>query len=642
MIKRIHLLLFTALAVRTFCGPGSAAAAQPWALILIPQSGQDSVEPPWLALLAKHPSLRLTVAVSPGEMRDLSPFREDILRRRDEGRLELALRLTGDPPLPLIDNLELAKLFMSEKVPLPQRPMAWHEDVVNQIDRSRLDYRDFTGAPPQGFVPGGGSMSAPVADVLKSQGFLWTVAGFPAGEWPEGSALAAEGRERGELWVFGSHPAANLLYETTRDPCCSSAGSIAAGMRKTLDKLAKPAVVVFDEPNAMPSLEGFIDSLFAGEAGPMVLVSELARDRDADRDSADLQIWPYSWPWLRGRGNPAGPGLTAWIGDPEKNAAWELLAQTRESISQYKDSGSADIEKLDRALAEFYLAQSGSLFEWLGADEDPAKGDSLPSRLRPEKEMLFKASLENVYRHMGRPIPKFLEGGREVRPRQGFPEAAAPAEGGGNAPAKTVREDGANAIVWTEPDLPSAEAEPSGAEGWPAVKSFSVEAAGGAEEDPSVRFSFTFERSLPPGAALDLYIDINHRAGAGATALLPGRGATVGSRDGWELVLVSRKRETGRWESALHRAGSGAPAFRASFQEQESADGPVCRVSIPKRLLGRNPTQWGYLVCVMRSDEGPMMDFMSAAKHKSNLLALLSQRDATQRISLPMMRQEVH
>ena len=58
--------------------------------------------------------------------------------------------------------------------------------------------------------------------------------------------------------------------------------------------------------------------------------------------------------------------FAVWIGNPEKNRAWNLLTRARKRLARAQISGEADEAVLQRALTQIYRAESSDWLWWLG------------------------------------------------------------------------------------------------------------------------------------------------------------------------------------------------------------------------------------------------------------------------------------
>ena len=172
----------------------------------------------------------------------------------------------------------------------------------------------------------------------------------------------------------------------------------------------------------------------------------------------------------------------------------------------------------------------------------------------------------------------------------------------------------------------------------PALKKFSVSVSSSSERD-WVYFTVLFQGSVSPATVTDLYIDINHRPGAGTAALIAGRNATVEDSDAWELLLISRWVPARGWTASLYRSPAMAPVIYSTAIQYKTQSRPgtaTFQIRVPKNLLGENPAHWGFLLCTAGWN-GPVTDFLSSTMDKERLLEEIKNGGA---VRLPMIRDE--
>lgn len=633
--------------------PVSALAADNkvlWSLVILPQSGSASS---WVHWASTASPLHLTVALSPRELRKVPLTRESLRSLKNLGHLEIAGRLNDDPPLPLIDDLELALNYLPAGQPLFGLKMSYKEDLSAQIAQARSDYKNLLGEDLKGFVPGNGSLSLAVADALKGQNFIWALGAFPESEWKRGSILTASSSQEKTFWVYGAHALSEALhdarwYRGAPKKSAAETRQIVESMMAEVVNASRDGIipiVVFDEKRSAVPLDAFLAECAAAAKVPgaprMILGSDAGYVADARSQSNTLQIWPYSWSWITGIGDPQGPGLAAWVGDPAKNSAWKWLAEAREKIELYKNSGAADLKKLERALNEIYSAESGDYFEWFGNLEDePSQVRNALRAKQREKELYFKATLLNVYRHLNLTAPEAFRTGTKIAeallPQGATAQAELPIIEPEEKPFPTAVQMtlAAGGAAWT----------PSASDG--VLKKFAFKPGSRLPEE-TVDFHFTIQDA--PGlesAVVDLYIDINRREAAGKTALLQGRNASVSSLNAWEYVLTCQRSAASKaWECELYRSNSSRPIFKAAARANNGKSKLVSwDVSVPKNLLGKEPLRWGYLSCIIEKEGRPIMDFLSPVRHRQKILAelgsLSENAQAPSAVVLPLLRAE--
>jgi len=98
---------------------------------------------------------------------------------------------------------------------------------------------------------------------------------------------------------------------------------------------------------------------------------------------------------------------------------------------------------------------------------------------------------------------------------------------------------------------------------------------------------------------LDIYIDTDHKPGSGATQLLPGRNAQITPEDAWEYCIWVEG-----WQQEIHAVSpDGLPNRLGEVKTQIVPQEHTITVTVPKKIIGDQPQDWGYLV-VLTSQEG--------------------------------------
>ena len=290
----------------------------------------------------RNPDLKLTIGLSP---ETLSPEGEKSLSLLiNTKRLEVALRLTGDPILPLIAN--------HPDAPRPQ-------DVLNRIAFGREQYRLAYGASPKGFVPGVGAIDPQFFKFFKSMGLSWVA----TGEYT-GSALA---------WTAS----AGIAFVPLR-----------AMTAQGLEESGPGAYVVDESDGLMPEGSLFkLLPLLAAQKSPSQAwstLSQAVQERDKSLgDAASVKEWPT---WSK--------GYEIWSSSSSQQA-WKIYGETALALERYKNSGTAAVSLLDKATDELYAAQSNRYYRMAGSLESLT-----------DKE--FRKHLMAVYRKINQTPPEIL------------------------------------------------------------------------------------------------------------------------------------------------------------------------------------------------------------------------------------------
>ncbi|MDD5658205.1 MAG: hypothetical protein PHF00_13220, partial [Elusimicrobia bacterium] len=324
--------------------PACARAGAPRAALLAVPA-EDFTQ--WQALagmLAGNADLRLTLAVTPDM---LSPQAVEALKPL-AGRLELAMRLPGDPILPAAHRD-------------PDAPRA--EDTQERLALCAQRFRELLGAEPAGFVPGGGAVLADMAPAFQSAGAAWVAAG------------AAGGASYGPASGSPAYVDFAALRAAARAPAAADLEAAAGA--------ADPAWIVLDEASGL-----------APPGSLLPLLEELSRGRTARR-------WQTVGETLEAGRVPAAPAdrpgwaAGSWSGLPAQDAAWKAYGRAADTLNRYQNSGSADLKTLETATNALYAAQASRFYLALGREGSEAA--AADKRLRQ--------ALMAVYRKLKQPVP---------------------------------------------------------------------------------------------------------------------------------------------------------------------------------------------------------------------------------------------
>ncbi|HUX08457.1 MAG TPA: glycoside hydrolase family 57 protein [Acidobacteriota bacterium] len=335
----------------------------------------------------------------------LEPYK----RLRDSGAGEVTTSPYFHPILPLLCDLESAR----EAVPglqLPETSFRRPDDAARQIKEGIRSYIQLFGEPPQGIWPSEGSVSMQACELIAAAGLRW------AGS--DRTVLANSlGREPGEL-----HP--RELY--TPHVLTTPAGELALFFRDT--ELSDLPAFVYQSWPAEKAVDDFLKRLKAvaesGEEGRVPVVSVILDGENAWAAYPDngrqffeelfSRLQATEWletitpsealerediekrrldrvtagSWIYGT-------LTTWIGHPEKNRGWEVLAPARDKLDE-----TAAGNDLELAWREMLVAEGSDWFWWYGDDHSTA--------FAAEFDVLFREHVSNVYRDLDIEPPNYL------------------------------------------------------------------------------------------------------------------------------------------------------------------------------------------------------------------------------------------
>ncbi|MBI5240284.1 MAG: hypothetical protein HY926_07405 [Elusimicrobia bacterium] len=508
----------------------------------------------WKALadaVNSTPELKLTLALTPDMVTEA--VRDSLSMPLRTGRLELAMRIPGDPILPLV-----AAGPSSGGLP----------DILASIALAREKFRSVLSTAPAGFVPGGGSSVAALPSALPALGISWVAVGKgpPSLEGgraplPEGAVGQGPRSLAGGPWL----PFTPLRCEG-RPPTWQE---FEAAAKPDPSLPAGPASIVLDEASGL-----------VPRGSLTALVKVLA-----DRSSV--------WTWqtaseYQASALPAASGPGDWpgwapaaLGDPAVQSAGKAYGEAAGTLRRYQNSGLADLKALEHAAEALAAAQAGRYYRALSG---AAAGDAEAARQE------LRRHLREVYRRL-----------KQTVPASSTAEVSAPDE----VPTGVQAEQGPGWLVLRNPAGSVSRGPDKGApaEPWRLLDlRLDWDAA-------SVGFSFRMAAldvssatpSAPAGRlVLDAYVDINGVPGAGSPRLLEGRGAFAANRDSWEYAL-----SLGPSGGVLLRAmPDSGPAVLARVPVRVDESHRVIRAEVPRSLLRGNPLRWGYIAAAFAARQG--------------------------------------
>jgi alpha-amylase/alpha-mannosidase (GH57 family) len=327
------------------------------------------------------------------------------------GGIELSATPFYHPILPLLCDTNVGA-ESSPGLPLPTRRFRHPDDASLQIQRALDSHQTLFGVRPKGLWPSEGSVSEEALKLACRQGIEWmaTDEGVLGRSLDynfaryNGDHLTAEGAER--LYniyryekdetrmhlLFRDHRLSDLIgFVYSGMPAQDAANHLIRNIKDSaqplLDK-GKNAVVsiILDGENAWEYypqsgrefLRRFYDALQRDEQiEPVTISAAIARHAEADFGELNRLV-PGSW---------IDANFNVWIGAPEDNHAWDLLAEARD----YYDRHANRVSEAQRQIAwEELLIAEGSDWNWWYGPEHHSANDR-------DFDELYRKHLSNVY-----------------------------------------------------------------------------------------------------------------------------------------------------------------------------------------------------------------------------------------------------
>lgn len=322
---------------------------------------------------------------------------------QDRGQVEVSTSPYAHPILPLLADSSVAQ-EATPGLPLPRMRYAYPEDVTTHLRRARETYARHFGGAPSGLWPSEGAVSAAILPAVAAHGFQWLASDEAilwkslGGSRPKSALyqphrIEVEGRTLALL--FRDRELSDAIgFSYAGQPAAQAVADFLQRLHRIRRQTHDPAALVtiaLDGENAWEHYpndgEEFLSRLYEAlsreDSLRCVTVSEYLAAHPPQVSLGRLA--PGSW--IRG-------DFTTWIGDDEKNQAWELLAQARSMVAQVPTHPP---HRVAEALTHLLIAEGSDWFWWYGPEHTSAHDE--------EFDRLFRQHLAQVYRALDRPVP---------------------------------------------------------------------------------------------------------------------------------------------------------------------------------------------------------------------------------------------
>jgi alpha-amylase/alpha-mannosidase (GH57 family) len=362
----------------------------------------------WMGETVRRSDKRIAVLTEQGrdytaqQRRELLTLIADLLRSvvprfralSERGQCELSMTPYGHPLMPLLIDLSSAREAMPG-VQLPKHPRypggseraAWH--VQHGIEVFTAAF----GTTPSGCWPSEGAISTSTLELLDRSGFKWIAssAGVLRSGIPNASAYEAYALPGSRMRCYfrddGLSDRIGFTYATWHgdDAARNLVGELAQLAANVSGKPGQAVLIALDGENAWEHYP------FNGYYFLRALYSELATHPQLElttlSDCVARGIEPQPLKKVVA-GSWVHATLATWIGDSDKNAAWDLLCEAKEAFERVAPSlGDGARAAAERQLA---LCESSDWFWWFG--------DYNPPQAVSQFDQLYRRQLVVLYR----------------------------------------------------------------------------------------------------------------------------------------------------------------------------------------------------------------------------------------------------
>jgi alpha-amylase/alpha-mannosidase (GH57 family) len=349
-------------------------------------------------------------------------------RLSESGRVELSVTPYGHPIVPLLLD------FHSAREAVPGMALPHHAAYPGGAERAQWHVREglrvFTnafGKTPVGCWPSEGAISRDALALLEGAGFKWVASSANV----LGASLRVAGvADNDELRAYNrpySLPGSQLRcffrddtlsdrigfnYSTWHgdDAAHNFAQELAQVARNYNGAQGHAVLIALDGENAWEyyPFNGyyFLRALYSVLAEhPLIELTTLSDVVARGLEPVPLQK-VVAGSWVHGT-------LATWMGDPAKNAAWDLLCDAKQVFDRVMREGSMDKARRFEIERQLALCESSDWFWWFG-DYNPAEAVS-------QFDRLYRRQLVNLYRLLGEPVPAHLD--QPISVGRGSPES---------------------------------------------------------------------------------------------------------------------------------------------------------------------------------------------------------------------------
>jgi alpha-amylase/alpha-mannosidase (GH57 family) len=339
-------------------------------------------------------------------------------RLAEQGRVELSVTPYAHPILPLLLDLDSAREAMPDielpelaEYPGGEARARWH------VREGLAAFERHFGFRPRGCWPSEGALSEDTLRILNEEGFLWTASGQAVLHNSLSAALRDEEEplERGWLYrgyrvnegrtlcFFRDDGLSDLIGFTYADWHADDAVANLVEHLEAIDESTQGLTdrvvsIIMDGENAWEYFPHngsfFLSELYRRLAQHnrlhLTTYAELLAQRTQPPPELDRLV---TGSWVYG-------SLSTWIGDPDKNRAWDMLGEAKAVYDRVLAERRLSDERRRAAEMQLATCEGSDWFWWFG--------DYNPGETVSDFERLFRHQLTHLYRLLGETPPKYL------------------------------------------------------------------------------------------------------------------------------------------------------------------------------------------------------------------------------------------
>jgi alpha-amylase/alpha-mannosidase (GH57 family) len=344
----------------------------------------------------------------------------------DSGQIELSTTPYYHPILPLLLDFKSALDAMPD-APLPENAQyaGGQLRAVTHVESAKAFHAAHFGAVPRGMWPAEGGVSYAALSLMAEHGVEWTATG---------QGVLANSLKKSDLAIADKQDYLYQPYRVTNgkhdilcffrdDELSDKIGFEYAKMNaadavndfiKSLEHIqqannqekSKVVSVILDGENAWEyyPYNGyyFLSELYTALSNHPDITMTTFSDMVDLYQSAEYQDQAFTAPVLPqvAAGSWVYGTFSTWIGDKDKNMAWDLLCAAKKIYDSVLAKGTLNAEQLKSCERQLAICEGSDWFWWFG---DYNSSDSVESF-----DKLYRRNLINLYTLLGQPVPAVL------------------------------------------------------------------------------------------------------------------------------------------------------------------------------------------------------------------------------------------
>lgn len=335
---------------------------------------------------------------------------------QERGQIELSMTPWTHPLSPLLLDFHAARESQPD-APLPHAPYypGGRTRVAAHIDAGRTLHARRFGTTPAGIWPAEGALSTPFLTQLAGAGFRWTASSESVLANSLRNAAAHDRQGIYRPWQLAEAPGITLFFRDERlsdligfeyakwhgrDAAHDFVGHLETILAGAGNGDAPVVSVILDGENAWEHYPyngfHFFEDLYSLLEMHATIRTTTYSDWLARSDRAAAATLPrlVAGSWVYGT-------LSTWIGDADKNRAWDLLCAAKQSYDMVIGSGRLTPTEAAAAEAQLAVCESSDWFWWFGGLNPAATVASF--------DQLYRRNLANLYRLLRLSPPALLD-----------------------------------------------------------------------------------------------------------------------------------------------------------------------------------------------------------------------------------------